>query len=187
MVSPSRGARGVPRRAGTWPWCGDSAQGGRSQCQQRKGTSHAMAAYLNPQPVPPRTMAATSTAPAMEPIMILVPLGPVTEGTGRRGQGHMSVGETTRTWPQGSPSTVGTWAGGGTRPSCAQWSRGTGGGGGQGHRTPWEWLGTKWDTPARGDWGQRGHGEPVLSPLRGAHGPLYRSVSPVGFGSGMGS
>lgn len=51
-----------------------------------------MAAYLNPQPVPPRTMAATSTAPAMEPIMILVPLGPVTDGTGGRGQDHRSVG-----------------------------------------------------------------------------------------------
>lgn len=32
--------------------------------------------YLNPQPVPPRTMAATRTAPAMEPMMMLVPLGP---------------------------------------------------------------------------------------------------------------
>lgn len=33
--------------------------------------------YLNPQPVPPRTIAATRMAPATEPIMILVPLGPV--------------------------------------------------------------------------------------------------------------
>lgn len=33
--------------------------------------------YLNPQPVPPRTMAASRMAPATEPIMILVPLGPV--------------------------------------------------------------------------------------------------------------
>lgn len=33
--------------------------------------------YLNPQPVPPRTIAATRIAPATEPIMILVPLGPV--------------------------------------------------------------------------------------------------------------
>ena len=51
--------------------------------------------YLNPQPVPPRTMAATRTAPAMEPMMMLVPLGPGEEGrawlagqawrTGRRG------------------------------------------------------------------------------------------------------
>lgn len=32
--------------------------------------------YLNPQPVPPSTMAATRTAPAMEPMMMLVPLGP---------------------------------------------------------------------------------------------------------------
>lgn len=36
--------------------------------------------YLNPQPVPPRTMAATRTAPAMEPMMMLVPLGPGEEG-----------------------------------------------------------------------------------------------------------
>lgn len=36
--------------------------------------------YLNPQPVPPRTMAATRTAPAMEPMMMLVPLGPREEG-----------------------------------------------------------------------------------------------------------
>lgn len=33
--------------------------------------------YLNPQPVPPRTIAARRIAPATEPIMILVPLGPV--------------------------------------------------------------------------------------------------------------
>lgn len=33
--------------------------------------------FLNPQPVPPRTMAATRTAPAMEPMMMLVPLGPL--------------------------------------------------------------------------------------------------------------
>lgn len=33
--------------------------------------------YLNPQPVPPRTIAASRIAPATEPIMILVPLGPV--------------------------------------------------------------------------------------------------------------
>lgn len=59
---------------------------------------HAASAYLNPQPVPPRTMAATSTAPAMEPIMILVPLGP---GPGRRGQGHRSAG----TGPQDTPGT----------------------------------------------------------------------------------
>lgn len=36
--------------------------------------------YLNPQPVPPRTMAATRTAPAMDPMMMLVPLGPGEEG-----------------------------------------------------------------------------------------------------------
>lgn len=38
---------------------------------------HVDAAYLNPHPVPPRTIAATKMAPAMEPIMMLVPLGPV--------------------------------------------------------------------------------------------------------------
>lgn len=32
--------------------------------------------YLNPHPVPPRTIAARRIAPAMDPIMILVPLGP---------------------------------------------------------------------------------------------------------------
>lgn len=34
-------------------------------------------AYLNPQPVPPRTIAATRMAPAMDPMMRLVALGPV--------------------------------------------------------------------------------------------------------------
>lgn len=51
--------------------------------------------YLNPQPVPPRTMAATSTAPAMDPIMMLVPLGPAAEGGGEHrsgvGRGHWLV------------------------------------------------------------------------------------------------
>lgn len=48
-------------------------------------------AYLNPHPVPPRTMAATSTAPAMDPMMMLVPLGPGTGGQGR-------ASELTRPW-----------------------------------------------------------------------------------------
>lgn len=41
--------------------------------------------YLNPHPVPPRTIAARRIAPAMDPIMILVPLGPAQrkEGEGR--------------------------------------------------------------------------------------------------------
>ena len=34
-------------------------------------------AYLKPHPVPPSTMAATRMAPAMEPIIRLVALGPV--------------------------------------------------------------------------------------------------------------
>lgn len=59
-----------------------------------------MFTYLNPQPVPPRTMAATSTAPAMEPIMILVPLGPVTKETGRGARGHVSHGTQTSTYQQ---------------------------------------------------------------------------------------
>lgn len=43
--------------------------------------------YLNPQPVPPRTIAASRIAPATEPIMILVPLGPVgSEGVGQWGK-----------------------------------------------------------------------------------------------------
>ncbi len=33
--------------------------------------------YLKPQPVPPNTIAANSIAPAIEPMMIFVPLGPV--------------------------------------------------------------------------------------------------------------
>lgn len=36
--------------------------------------------YLKPQPVPPSTMAATRMAPAMEPMIRLVALGPVVEG-----------------------------------------------------------------------------------------------------------
>lgn len=50
--------------------------------------------YLNPQPVPPRTIAATRIAPATEPIMILVPLGPVgvkelgREGNKNKGKKH---------------------------------------------------------------------------------------------------
>jgi len=32
--------------------------------------------YLKPQPVPPSTIAASSIAPAMEPMMMFVPLGP---------------------------------------------------------------------------------------------------------------
>lgn len=37
--------------------------------------------YLKPQPVPPNTIAAKSIAPAIEPIMIFVPLGPVDRQT----------------------------------------------------------------------------------------------------------
>lgn len=40
--------------------------------------------YLNPHPVPPRTIAARRIAPAMDPIMILVPLGPAQRKEGRR-------------------------------------------------------------------------------------------------------
>lgn len=36
--------------------------------------------FLNPHPVPPRTIAARRIAPAMDPIMILVPLGPFFSG-----------------------------------------------------------------------------------------------------------
>lgn len=41
-------------------------------------------AYLNPHPVPPRTIAARRIAPAMDPIMILVPLGPAQRKEGGR-------------------------------------------------------------------------------------------------------
>lgn len=40
--------------------------------------------YLNPHPVPPRTIAASRIAPAMDPIMILVPLGPAQRKEGGR-------------------------------------------------------------------------------------------------------
>lgn len=45
--------------------------------------------YLNPHPVPPRTIAARRIAPAMDPIMILVPLGPAQrkEEEGKEGGG----------------------------------------------------------------------------------------------------
>lgn len=55
--------------------------------------------YLNPHPVPPRTIAARRIAPAMDPIMILVPLGPaqrkeggggVRRGTKQHHQKHTS-------------------------------------------------------------------------------------------------
>jgi len=41
-------------------------------------------AYLKPQPVPPRTIAATRIAPAMDPMMRLVALGPVWASVGKR-------------------------------------------------------------------------------------------------------
>lgn len=41
-------------------------------------------AYLKPHPVPPSTMAATRMAPAMEPIIRLVALGPVKGLWGKR-------------------------------------------------------------------------------------------------------
>ena len=47
-------------------------------------TSACLDSYLNPHPVPPRTIAARRIAPAMEPIMILVPLGPA-KGVGAGG------------------------------------------------------------------------------------------------------
>lgn len=48
-------------------------------------------AYLKPHPVPPSTMAATRMAPAMEPIIRLVALGPVKEVMKEGGRGrHMS-------------------------------------------------------------------------------------------------
>lgn len=49
--------------------------------------------YLNPQPVPPRTMAATRTAPAMEPMMMLVPLGPGEEGRAQLAGAGMEKGK----------------------------------------------------------------------------------------------
>lgn len=41
-------------------------------------------AYLKPHPVPPRTIAATRMAPAMDPIIRLVALGPVTKDHGKK-------------------------------------------------------------------------------------------------------
>lgn len=44
--------------------------------QTHRGSEACQSSYLNPQPVPPRIIAASRIAPATEPIMILVPLGP---------------------------------------------------------------------------------------------------------------
>lgn len=51
----------------------------KQQLQHTETRRHAPSqdSYLNPQPVPPRIIAASRIAPATEPIMILVPLGPV--------------------------------------------------------------------------------------------------------------
>ncbi len=40
-------------------------------------------AYLNPQPVPPRTIAVTRMAPAIDPMMRFVALGPVWASVGK--------------------------------------------------------------------------------------------------------
>lgn len=40
--------------------------------------------YLKPHPVPPRTIAATRMAPAMDPIIRLVALGPVVKDYGKK-------------------------------------------------------------------------------------------------------
>lgn len=53
-------------------------------------TKACQSAYLNPQPVPPRTIAASRIAPATEPIIILVPLGPV-EGKDSGCEGRVCV------------------------------------------------------------------------------------------------
>ena len=64
--------------------------------------------YLKPQPVPPRTMAAIRMAPAMEPMIRLVALGPaeVAEGRvrdiggggGRGRRHHMSAKDPLKSW-----------------------------------------------------------------------------------------
>lgn len=134
--------------------------------------------FLNPQPVPPRTMAATSTAPAMEPIMILVPLGPVTEGTGRRGQGHTSVGRGHGDIAPGMPQCHRDSGRGQTQPQgTCQWGgdRGT-----PGHSSPsavGTWEGGKpshRDTPQwgrdEGTWGHSSRDDPELwGPGKGAN------------------
>lgn len=51
--------------------------------------------YLNPHPVPPRTIAARRIAPAMDPIMILVPLGPAQRKEGGRVRRRRSRNKTT--------------------------------------------------------------------------------------------
>lgn len=51
--------------------------------------------YLNPHPVPPRTIAARRIAPAMDPIMILVPLGPAQRKEGGRVRRRRSKNKTT--------------------------------------------------------------------------------------------
>lgn len=60
--------------------------GGVLKVEADRYTKACQNSYLNPHPVPPRTIAARRIAPAMDPIMILVPLGPAQrkEGGGRR-------------------------------------------------------------------------------------------------------
>lgn len=58
--------------------------GGVLQVEADRYTKACQNSYLNPHPVPPRTIAARRIAPAMDPIMILVPLGPAQRKEGRR-------------------------------------------------------------------------------------------------------
>lgn len=81
------------RGGGGW---GDSGrgdwEGGVLQVEADRYTNACQNSYLNPHPVPPRTIAARRIAPAMDPIMILVPLGPAQ----RKGGGGGRVRRTRR-------------------------------------------------------------------------------------------
>ena len=60
------------------------AVAGFLQVKADRYTKACQNSYLNPHPVPPRTIAARRIAPAMDPIMILVPLGPAQRKEGGR-------------------------------------------------------------------------------------------------------
>lgn len=75
-------------------WGGGSRRGITEADRYETEGMPEQSSYLNPQPVPPRTIAARRIAPAMEPMIILVPLGPVEGGReGRRGRGGGGGGQ----------------------------------------------------------------------------------------------
>lgn len=67
------------------------------QVEADRYTEACQNSYLNPHPVPPRTIAARRIAPAMDPIMILVPLGPAQRK--EEGRGGTEEGQKQKTTP----------------------------------------------------------------------------------------